>query len=66
MEPRVPIQERVPCGHHSERERCIRFALSVASEGKKFRSPVAPVTSAAVHVSCGVRCGAGISGVPSL
>ena len=35
---RDPIQERVPCGHHSERERYPRFALSVANEGEKFRS----------------------------
>ena len=35
---RVPIQERVPCGHHSERERYLHFALSVANEGEKFRS----------------------------
>ena len=35
---RVPIKERVPCGHHSERERYLGFALSVANEGEKFRS----------------------------
>ena len=35
---RDPIQERVPCGHHSERERYLHFALSVANEGEKFRS----------------------------
>ena len=39
---RVPIQERVPCGHHSERERYLHFALSVANEGKKFRSRRTP------------------------
>ena len=39
---RVPIQERVPCGHHSERERYPRFALSVANEGEKFRSRRTP------------------------
>ena len=35
---RVPIQEQVPCGHHSERERSPRFALSVTTEGEKFCS----------------------------
>ena len=39
---RVPIQERVPCGHHSERERYLHFALSVANEGEKFRSRRTP------------------------
>ena len=40
---RVPIQERVPCGHHSERERYLGFALtSVANEGEKFRSRRTP------------------------
>ena len=39
---RDPIQERVPCGHHSERERYPRFALSVANEGEKFRSRRTP------------------------
>ena len=42
---RDPIQERVPCGHHSERERYPRFALSVANEGEKFRSRRTPYSS---------------------
>ena len=42
---RDPIQERVPCGHHSERERYPRFALSVANEGEKFRSCWTPYAS---------------------
>ena len=43
---RDPIQERVPCGHHSERERYPRFALSVANEGEKFRSCWTPYVGA--------------------
>ena len=41
---RVPIQERVPCGHHSGRNRFryLHFALSVANEGEKFRSRRTP------------------------
>ena len=45
---RVPIQERVPCGHHSERERYPGFALSVANDRERNfvpRSrPVGPPT----------------------
>ena len=40
---RDPIQERVPCGHHSERERYLHFALSVANEGEKFSLPSDPL-----------------------
>ena len=53
---RDPIQERVPCGHHSERERYPGFALSVANEGEKFRSCWTPYRRARARESKAVHC----------